>query len=196
MKKRIITVLALVFTSLVLTSCGYNNIVTLREEVSAQWANVENQYQRRADLIPNLVKTVQGYAKHESQIFEQVAKARSDLAAAVKIDGSITDSPEKLAAYQKAQDALGSSLSRLLAISESYPELKANQNFLDLQSQLEGTENRIATERKRYNDSVKEYNSEIQRFPGFIWAKYCHFEPKAYMQISEEAKKVPEVSFD
>ena len=195
-KNRIIAVISILFAAVLFTSCGYNTIVTLREGVDAQWANVENQYQRRADLVPNLVTTVKAYAKHEAEIFEQVSQARADLASAMKIDSSITDDPTKLAAYQKAQDTLGASLSRLIAIAEAYPDLKANQNFQDLQSQLEGTENRIATERGRYNNAVKEYNAAIQRFPGLLWAKYFHFEPKAYFSTTEEAKKAPVVSFD
>ena len=171
-KNRIVAVITILFATVLFSSCGYNTIVTLREGVDAQWANVENQYQRRADLVPNLVSTVKGYAKHESEIFEQVSQARAQLASGMSGDSSITDDPEKLAAYQKAQDSLGASLSRLIAIAEAYPDLKANENFKDLQSQLEGTENRIATERGRYNNAVKEYNAAIQRFPGLLWAKW------------------------
>ena len=195
-KNRIVAVITILFATVLFSSCGYNTIVTLREGVDAQWANVENQYQRRADLVPNLVSTVKGYAKHESEIFEQVSQARAQLASGMSADSSITDDPEKLAAYQKAQDSLGASLSRLIAIAEAYPDLKANENFKDLQSQLEGTENRIATERGRYNNAVKEYNAAIQRFPGLLWAKWFHFEPKAYFSTPEEAKTVPTVSFD
>ncbi len=178
------------------SSCGYNTMVAEREAVVSQWANVETQYQRRADLVPNLVATVQGYAKHEKEVFAAVSQARSDLANAIKIDGSITDNPEKLAAFQEAQTKLSSSLSRLLAIAEAYPELKANQNFLDLQSQLEGTENRIATERRRYNEVVQKYNSTIQQFPGMITAKLFHFAPKSYYKADETAQTAPTVSFD
>ena len=195
-KNRIVAIVSILFATVLFSSCGYNTIVTLREGVDAQWANVENQYQRRADLVPNLVSTVKGYAKHEAEIFEQVSQARAQLASGMSVDSSITDDPAKLAAYQKAQDSLGASLSRLIAIAEAYPDLKANENFKDLQSQLEGTENRIATERGRYNNAVKEYNAAIQRFPGLLWAKWFHFEPKAYFSTTEEAKTVPTVSFD
>lgn len=195
-KNRIVAIVSILFATVLFSSCGYNTIVTLREGVDAQWANVENQYQRRADLVPNLVSTVKGYAKHEAEIFEQVSQARAQLASGMSVDSSITDDPAKLAAYQKAQDTLGASLSRLIAIAEAYPDLKANENFKDLQSQLEGTENRIATERGRYNNAVKEYNAAIQRFPGLLWAKWFHFEPKAYFYTTEEAKTVPTVSFD
>ena len=195
-KNRIVAIVSILFATVLFSSCGYNTIVTLREGVDAQWANVENQYQRRADLVPNLVSTVKGYAKHESAIFEQVSQARAQLASGMSVDSSITDDPAKLAAYQKAQDTLGASLSRLIAIAEAYPDLKANENFKDLQSQLEGTENRIATERGRYNNAVKEYNAAIQRFPGLLWAKWFHFEPKVYFSTTEEAKTVPTVSFD
>ncbi|MBO6131991.1 MAG: LemA family protein [Treponema sp.] len=186
----------LLLSALLFCSCGYNSMVTLREEVDSQWANVESQYQRRADLVPNLVASVKAYAKHESEIFTQISQARSELMSGGAIDPSITSDPEKLAAYQKAQDALGSSLSRLLAISEAYPDLKANQNFLDLQSQLEGTENRIATERRRYNEAVKAYNATIQRFPGNITANMFHFSPKAYFKAAEGTEAAPTVNFD
>ena len=195
-KNRIVAIVSILFATVLFSSCGYNTIVTLREGVDAQWANVENQYQRRADLVPNLVSTVKGYAKHEAEIFEQVSQARAQLASGMTVDSSITDDPAKLAAYQKAQDTLGASLSRLIAIAEAYPDLKANENFKDLQSQLEGTENRIATERGRYNNAVKEYNAAIQRFPGLLWAKWFHFEPKAYFSTKKKKKTVPTVSFD
>lgn len=186
----IISVCFAVCCSLFLTSCSYNSFVELREEVVNQWANVETQYQRRYDLVPNLVATVKGVAKHEEEVFSNIAEARSKLGTSVNIDDA-----ESFKAYQKAQNELGSSLSRLLVITENYPELKSNANFLDLQSQLEGVENRISTARTRYNDAVKKYNTAISRFPGVITAKMFHFSPKEYFKADEASAKAPVVSF-
>ena len=195
--KKIVTIIGVAFASLFLfTGCGYNGIVSQKEAVEQQWANVENQYQKRADLVPNLVATVKGFAKHEEKVFTELAEARSKLGGTVSVDASITDDPEKLAQFQKTQRELGAGLGRLLALTENYPELKSNANFLDLQSQLEGIENRIATERKRYNDAVGAYNKSIQMFPGVITAKMFHFEKKAYFQAEEGTQKAPAVSFD
>ena len=195
--KKIVTIIGVAFASLfIFTGCGYNGIVSQKEAVEQQWANVENQYQKRADLVPNLVATVKGFAKHEEKVFTELAEARSKLGGTVSVDASITDDPEKLAQFQKTQRELGAGLGRLLALTENYPELKSNANFLDLQSQLEGIENRIATERKRYNDAVGAYNKSIQMFPGVITAKMFHFEKKAYFQAEEGTQKAPAVSFD
>ena len=195
--KKIVTIIGVAFASLFMfTGCGYNGIVSQKEAVEQQWANVENQYQKRADLVPNLVATVKGFAKHEEKVFTELAEARSKLGGTVSVDASITDDPEKLAQFQKTQRELGAGLGRLLALTENYPELKSNANFLDLQSQLEGIENRIATERKRYNDAVGAYNKSIQMFPGVITAKMFHFEKKAYFQAEEGTRKAPAVSFD
>ena len=195
--KKIVTIIGVAFASLFMfTGCGYNGIVSQKEAVEQQWANVENQYQKRADLVPNLVATVKGFAKHEEKVFTELAEARSKLGGTVSVDASITDDPEKLAQLQKTQRELGAGLGRLLALTENYPELKSNANFLDLQSQLEGIENRIATERKRYNDAVGAYNKSIQMFPGVITAKMFHFEKKAYFQAEEGTQKAPAVSFD
>ena len=195
--KKIVTIVGVAFASLFMfTGCGYNGIVSQKEAVEQQWANVENQYQKRADLVPNLVATVKGFAKHEEKVFTELAEARSKLGGTVSVDASITDDPEKLAQFQKTQRELGAGLGRLLALTENYPELKSNANFLDLQSQLEGIENRIATERKRYNDAVGAYNKSIQMFPGVITAKMFHFEKKAYFQAEEGTQKAPAVSFD
>lgn len=195
--KKIVTIIGVAFASLFMfTGCGYNGIVSQKETVEQQWANVENQYQKRADLVPNLVATVKGFAKHEEKVFTELAEARSKLGGTVSVDASITDDPEKLAQFQKTQRDLGAGLGRLLALTENYPELKSNANFLDLQSQLEGIENRIATERKRYNDAVGAYNKSIQMFPGVITAKMFHFEKKAYFQAEEGTQKAPAVSFD
>lgn len=199
MKKNVFylaAILAVVAAAFSLTGCGYNTLVEEREAVNSQWANVENRYQERNDLVPNLVSTVKGYAKQEESVFTEIANARSKLGGTVTVDSSITDDPEKLAQFQSEQNQLGSSLQRLLSITEAYPELKSNQNFLDLQSQLEGIENRIATERKRYNDVVKTYNTSIAKFPQVITAKIFGFKSKAYFKADEGATKAPTVSFD
>lgn len=173
--------------------CSYNGLVGKQETVSNQWANVESQYQRRADLIPNLVNTVKGYADFEQETLTKVIEARSN-ATAVKIDPTNL-TPEKLAEFQQAQDGLSSALGRLLVVMERYPDLKANQNFLDLQAQLEGTENRIAVERKRFNDVVNTYNSTVRRFPGNVIAGIFGFERKGYFEAEKGAEKAPEVKF-
>ena len=172
---------------------GYNGMVSLDEGVQNKWADVETQYQRRADLIPNLVNTVKGYAAHESQTLENVVKARSE-ASSVKVDPqNIT--PAQLAEYQKAQSGVSSALGRLMVIVEKYPDLKANQNFLELQSQLEGTENRINTARRDFNEAAKGFNTEIRRFPKNILAGMFGFEKKAYFEAEKGAEKAPEVQF-
>ena len=172
---------------------GYNGLVSMDEEVNGKWANVETQYQRRSDLIPNLVNTVKGYAKHESQTLEAVMAARSQ-ATQVKIDPS-NCTPQQLAQYQKAQGDVTTALGKLLAITENYPDLKANQNFLELQSQLEGTENRITVARKDFNDAAKEYNVAIRRFPKSLSAGMCGFDKKNYFEAEAGADKAPKVEF-
>lgn len=172
---------------------GYNSLVNMDEGVTNKWSNVETQYQRRADLIPNLVNTVKGYAKHEQQTLEAVMQARSQ-ATQVKIDPS-NCTPEQLAAYQKAQGDVTSALGKLLAITENYPDLKANQNFLELQSQLEGTENRITVARKDFNDAANVYNASIRRFPKNILADIFGFEKHAYFEAEAGAEKAPKVEF-
>lgn len=172
---------------------SYNGLVSMDENVSNQWANVETQYQRRSDLIPNLVNTVKGYAKHESETLESVMAARSQ-ATQVKIDPS-NCTPQQLAAYQKAQGDVTTALGKLLAITENYPDLKANQNFLELQSQLEGTENRINVARKDFNDTAKKYNTSLRRFPRNIIASMFGFEKRAYFEAEAGAEKAPKVEF-
>lgn len=172
---------------------SYNGLVNKQEAVNSQWATVESQYQRRMDLIPNLVNTVKGYAEFEQETLTKVVEARSN-ATAVKIDPTNL-TPEKLAQFQQAQEGVTSALSRLLVVVEKYPDLKANQNFLDLQSQLEGTENRIAVERKRFNDVVNTYNSAVRTFPGVIVAKITGFERKGYFEATEGAETAPTVDF-
>ena len=172
---------------------SYNGLVSMDENVSNQWANVETQYQRRSDLIPNLVNTVKGYAKHESETLESVMAARSQ-ATQVKIDPS-NCTPQQLAAYQKAQGDVTTALGKLLAITENYPDLKANQNFLELQSQLEGTENRINVARKAFNDTAKKYNTSLRRFPRNIIASMFGFEKRNYFEAEAGAEKAPKVEF-
>ncbi|WP_302405936.1 LemA family protein [Leyella stercorea] len=191
-KGLIITVVVIVLVALWGIS-SYNGLVSMDENVSNQWANVETQYQRRSDLIPNLVNTVKGYAKHESETLESVMQARSQ-ATQVKIDPS-NCTPQQLAAYQKAQGDVTTALGKLLAITENYPDLKANQNFLELQSQLEGTENRINVARKDFNDTAKKYNTSLRRFPRNIIASMFGFEKRNYFEAEAGAEKAPKVEF-
>lgn len=191
-KGLIITIVVIVLVAL-WGILSYNGLVGMDEKVSNKWANVETQYQRRSDLIPNLVNTVKGYAKHESQTLEAVMAARSQ-ATQVKIDPS-NCTPQQLAAYQKAQGDVTTALGKLLAITENYPDLKANQNFLELQSQLEGTENRINVARKDFNDVAKEYNKTIRKFPKNIIAGMCGFEKHNYFEAEAGAEKAPKVEF-
>ena len=172
---------------------NYNKMVKMDEGVQAAWSQVENVYQRRADLIPNLVATVKGYAAHEQQTLEGVISARSK-ATQITVDPEDLTS-EQLAKYQKAQGELGSALGKLLAITENYPDLKANQNFLELQAQLEGTENRIAVERKKFNDAARVYNTTIRQFPKNIVAGMFGFEKKPYFEAQEGAQQAPKVEF-
>jgi LemA protein len=188
------------FTALVLvlalSSCGYNNIPTLEEQAKAKWADVQNNYQRRADLIPNLVATVQGYAKQEKDVLIAVVEARAK-ATQVKIDASQLSDPEKLKQFQDAQNQLSGALGRLLAVSENYPDLKSNQNFLALQSQLEGTENRITVARRDYIEAVRAYNTELKTFPGVLWAAtfFRSNKPMAEFAANDNAQTPPQVKF-
>lgn len=191
-KGLIITVVVIALVALWGIS-SYNGLVSMDENVSNSWANVETQYQRRSDLIPNLVNTVKGYAKHESETLESVMAARSQ-ATQVKIDPS-NCTPQQLAAYQKAQGDVTTALGKLLAITENYPDLKANQNFLELQSQLEGTENRINVARKDFNDTAKKYNTSLRRFPRNIVASMFGFEKRNYFEAEAGAEKAPKVEF-
>ncbi|HJD94093.1 MAG TPA: LemA family protein [Bacteroides togonis] len=192
-KVTIIIIVAVVAVIAIWAISGYNSLVGMDENVSNQWANVETQYQRRADLIPNLVNTVKGYAAHEKETLEGVIAARSQ-ATQIKVDP--TDlTPEKLAEYQKAQGQLATALGKLLAITENYPDLKANQNFLELQAQLEGTENRINVARKNFNDAAKAYNTTIRRFPKNILAGMFGFDKRAYFEAAEGAEQAPQVQF-
>jgi len=172
----------------------YNKIVALEEGVEAAWGQVENVYQRRADLIPNLVATVKGYASHESQTLTDVINARAR-ATQITVDPSDLD-PEEIAKFQNAQSELSGALGRLLVSVEQYPDLKANQNFLDLQAQLEGTENRITVERKKFNDAAQAFNTKIRKFPVNLIASMGDFEKKGYFKAEEGAEKAPQVSFE
>jgi LemA protein len=193
---RIGAALALVGIALTLCACGYNAIPTLEEQAKARWSDVENQYQRRADLIPNLVATVQGYAAQEKTVLTAVVEARAK-ATQVKVDVSQLTDPDKLKAFQEAQNQLSGALGRLLAVSENYPELKSNANFLALQSQLEGTENRIAVARRDYIDAVRAYNTALRTLPTVIWAKtvFSGNKPMAEFTATEGAEKPPQVKF-
>ncbi len=176
-----------------LSSCGYNTMVEKDEAVSHAWSNVENQYQRRADLIPNLVNTVKGYAAHEKETLEAVVEARSK-ATQITVDADNL-TPEKLKAYQEAQGEVGSALGRLLAITENYPDLKANENFKELQAQLEGTENRISVERRNFNEASRDYNTYIRKFPNNIFSSLFGFEKRPYFEAEAGTEKAPTVKF-
>lgn len=193
MKKSVIIVIAIAVVLVIWGVSSYNGLVNMEEGVNAQWANVETQYQRRADLIPNLVSTVKGYASHESETLEAVVAARSK---ATQITVNADDlTPEKLAEYQKAQGAVSSALGKLLAIQENYPDLKANQNFLELQAQLEGTENRINVARTNFNNAAQGYNTAIRRFPKSIFASLFGFDKRPYFEAAEGASAAPKVEF-
>lgn len=192
MKKMKFGLIAVVVAFL-FSSCGYNKMVEMDEQVTSQWAQVENVYQRRADLIPNLVNTVKGYAAHESETLEGVIEARSK-ATSINIDPKNL-TPETIQQFNQAQEGLSSALSRLMVVVESYPDLKANQNFLDLQAQLEGTENRITVERQKFNETTQTYNAYIRKFPQVIYAGWFGFEKKTYFEAQQGAEKAPEVKF-
>jgi len=172
----------------------YNGLVQEEQNVNSKWSQVENQYQRRTDLIPNLVATVKGYAAHERETLEAVTASRSQVGS-IRATPEILNNPEEFAKYQQAQNSLSSALSRLLLVVERYPDLKANQNFLQLQDQLEGTENRIAQERRRFNEAAQSYNTRVKQFPGRIFAGMFGFKEKAYFQSTPGSEKAPTVDF-
>ncbi|MCK0196089.1 LemA family protein [Ancylobacter sp. 6x-1] len=180
-----------------LAGCGVNTIPTEEERAKAAWSEVLNQYQRRAELIPNLVETVKGYAQQEKDVLTQVTEARAN-ATSIKVDASTVTDPEQFKKFQDAQAQLSGALGRLIAVSEAYPDLKSNQNFLALQSQIEGTENRISVARRDYIEAVRVYNTELRTFPGVIWAStlYRANKPMETFTISEQQMKVPEVKFN
>jgi LemA protein len=189
-------VVAVVLLGLAVSACGYNTIPTLEEQAKAKWGDVQNNYQRRADLIPNLVATVQGYAKQEREVLTAVIEARAK-ATQTKIDVSQLTDPDKLKQFQDAQNQLSGALGRLIAVSENYPDLKSNQNFLALQSQLEGTENRITVARRDYIEAVRAYNTELRTFPGVLWAStaFRSNKPMAEFTAGEGAQTPPQVKF-
>ncbi len=193
MKKSTIIILVIIAVVAIWGITGYNGLVNAEETVSNAWSNVESQYQRRADLVPNLVNTVKGYAAHEAQTLQAVTEARTR---ATQMNVNVENlTPEKLLEYQRAQGELGAALGRLLAITEAYPELKANENFLELQAQLEGTENRIAVARQNFNETVKEYNTSIRKFPRNLLAGMFGFEKRPYFEAQEGAADAPQVNF-
>lgn len=191
MKKIILMAIVALFS---MTSCStYNNMVTKEEAVKSAWSNVETQYQRRADLIPNLVSTVKGYAAHEENTLSAVVEAR---AKATSVNVALDEiTPENIAKFQEAQSAVTSALGRLIAVAENYPDLKANQNFLELQAQLEGTENRISVARKEFNDATQTYNVAVRKFPANIVAMIFGFDQKPYYEADESAAEAPKVEF-
>lgn len=193
---RIRTAVMVALLSVLLSACGYNTIPTLEETAKARWSDVQNNYQRRADLIPNLVATVQGYANQEKDVLTSVTEARAKATQITLSADDLTD-PAKVQAFQQAQGALSGALGRLLAISENYPDLKSNQNFLALQSQLEGTENRIAVARKDYIEAVRAYNTSLRTFPTVIWANtlFRSSKPMAEFTANDAAQTPPQVKF-
>lgn len=192
MRRGLIILLA-VFSGFLFSSCGYNKMVEMDEQVTSQWAQVENVYQRRADLIPNLVNTVKGYADFEQETLTGVIEARSK-ATSVNIDPSNL-SPQAIQQFNQAQEGLSSALSRLMVVVERYPDLKANQNFMDLQAQLEGTENRITVERRKFNEVTQQYNAYIRKFPQVIYSGWFGFDKKTYFEAQQGAETAPEVNF-
>jgi LemA protein len=184
----------IVLAPMLLAACGYNTLPTKEEAARAKWADVQNQYQRRSDLIPNLVETVKGYAAQEKSVLVEVTQARAS-ATQVKVDASTLTDPAKFQQFQQSQDKLSGVLGRLMMIQENYPDLKSNQNFLALQSQLEGTENRIAVARRDYNESVRDYNTSLRTFPTLIWGKIQHAAPMQLFQATASAQAAPSVSF-
>ncbi|WP_151816843.1 LemA family protein [Acinetobacter junii] len=190
------TALATVLAStLLFTGCGYNTLQVKDEAVNASWSEVQNQYQRRADLVPNLVNVVKGYAKHEEQVLTEVTQARSNVAG-LKVDKEVLDDPALFEKYQQAQSQLTGALSRLIAVSENYPDLKANEQFRDLQAQLEGTENRIAVARNRYITTVQDYNAYVRQFPQVMTAKVIGMKTKENFKAEQSAQQAPTVSFN
>ena len=188
----------LMWLAVSLAGCGINNIPTYDEQVKAAWSQVQNQYQRRADLVPNLVNTVQGFADQEREVLVEVTEARSKVGS-IQMDESILNDPQKFQQFEQAQSQLGSALQRLMVVVERYPELKSNQNFLTLQSQLEGTENRIAVARRDYIQAVQQYNTEIRTFPGRLWHSvlYSELEQRENFEATtENADQAPSVNFE
>jgi LemA protein len=198
--KRILIVLGVLVVLLIVVIAGivggYNRLVGSSQSVDSQWAQVQNVYQRRADLVPNLVNTVAGAANFEKSTLTEVTNARASVGKVQVDPNAAPTDPQKLQQFQQAQDQLSSALSRLLVVVERYPELKSNQNFLNLQAQLEGTENRIAVERQRFNETVQDFDTRVKRFPTVLYAGALGFQPKPYFQAQPGAEKAPTVQFD
>jgi LemA protein len=196
MQRNLLSALLLALLLPVLAACGFNTIPTAEERAKAAWSEVLNQYQRRADLIPNLVETVKGYAAHEREVLESVVAARAR-ATQVQVTPEMLQDPAAFQAFQENQSALTGALSRLLAVVENYPDLKANQNFLALQAQLEGTENRIAVARRDYIEAVRVYNTSLRTFPSMLWAKFWFTDATPFQNftVSEDKMDVPQVNF-
>jgi LemA protein len=194
--RRLRAPIVVVLLGLLVSGCGVNNIPSYEETAKAKWSDVQNQYQRRADLIPNLVETVKGYAAQEREVLTQVTEARAK-ASQIKVDASTVTDPAKFKEYQDAQNALTGALGRLLVTVERYPDLKSNQNFLALQSQLEGTENRISVARRDYIEGVRVYNTELKTFPGVIWAStlYRSYKPMETFTVAQDLSRPPTVKF-
>ena len=192
--KKLLLTLTLSSTLLV-SGCGYNTLQVKDESVNGAWAEVQNQYQRRADLVPNLVSVVKGYAQHEEQVLTEVTQARANVSG-LKVDKEVLENPELFKKYQEAQSQMTGALSRLLAVTENYPDLKANEQFRELQVQLEGTENRIAVARNRYIASVQDYNSYVRQFPQVMTAKVIGMDTKPNFSAEQSAQSAPKVSFD
>jgi LemA protein len=200
MKKGCLVILGIfILVGLVVVLIGmgsYNKMVAKEENVKEKWSQVENVYQRRLDLIPNLVETVKGYATHEKETFQAVTEARSQAKGSINISGELLNNPEMFAKFQQAQNTLTGALSRMMVVLERYPDLKANENFLALQNQLEGTENRIAVERKRFNEAAREFNTYVRKFPQVILANIFGFHQKPYFEAQEGAQVAPKVKFN
>ncbi|NDW09446.1 LemA family protein [Dysgonomonas sp. 520] len=194
MKPLKITLIVALFASFFFSSCSYNSMVEKQEAVSSQWGNVQNSYQRRADLIPNLVETVKGYASHESKTLTDVVEARAKATSINLTADQLTE--ENIQKYQAAQGELSSALGKLMMVREAYPDLKANVNFINLQDELAGTENRISTERNKYNEIVKDYNGYIRKFPQVIWSGWFGFDKKGYFEADAASQKAPSVNFN
>ena len=191
----VVAVILLAVIGVVVWAVGINNALVTREQgVTEKWAQVQNVYQRRADLIPNLVETVKGFAAQERTVLEEVTKARASVAG-IKATPELVNDPQALRKFQQAQSELGGALSRLLVTVERYPDLKSNQNFLALQSQLEGTENRIAVERRRFNEEVRDYNIQLKRFPASLVASFAGYKEKAFFEGTAESQATPKVKF-
>jgi LemA protein len=188
--------LLVLLLGLLVSGCGVNNIPTYQEQAKAKWSDVQNQYQRRNDLIPNLLETVRGYARQEREVLEAVTNARAR-ATAIQVTPELVNDPEAFKRFQEAQTQLSGALGRLLAVAERYPDLKSNQNFLALQAQLEGTENRIAVSRRDYIEAVRAYNTELRTFPGVIWAStlYRSQKPMETFTVADDVRRVPQVKF-